>query len=356
MSLPYAFFIMIVAGVLGGSVNFLLPDNENAETRQKRRGLFQCIILGFGATFLVPLFLEIAQSKLLDNMHVGMQWVKDENILNANIDSVNKSVTTLKDTINRIQLDTINSRPPETTHVTSNEANSTNSPLAEESNPLKGYLLYGAYCLLAAAAGFRFINMLINNVVKEQELNEKNNKIEALEKDKEKRVKNSQISQQQEDLKVREELVTDSIQQDLGRGDNQLNTLLPVLPVLPPITNPDDPQKGRFGGKSEVNYRRLDAEVTKSNIPEFYNVKIWVESTDPKNYPLNNDVIFYIHDSFNPSVFTCKVNEFKDGKALEEDIISYGAFTVGAIVANEQTMLELDLSEISQFPKKFRMR
>ncbi len=215
-------------------------------------------------------------------------------------------------------------------------------------------LLYGAYCLLAAAAGFKFINMLINNVVKEKDLNEKNNKIEDLQKDKEKREKNSQISQQQEDANIRKEFTQKSIV--AAMADNIPDANIPILPVLPSVLHPEDPQKGRFGGKSENNFRALKAEVNKSNVPGFYNVKIWVESTDPVNHPMDREVIFYIHDSFSPSVFTYKPEEFRDSKAVEDEILSYGAFTVGVITDNGKTLLELDLSELPDVPKLFKER
>jgi hypothetical protein len=72
---------------------------------------------------------------------------------------------------------------------------------------------------------------------------------------------------------------------------------------------------------------------------------------------LNSDVIFYIHDSFNPSIFTYTKSEFAaDGKVIEDDILSYGSFTVGVITDNGQTLLELDLGEDKSFPEEFRRR
>ena len=117
MSIYVVIIIMIAAGLLGGCVNYLLPSNEKDGI--KIRQLINCIILGTGATLLVPLFLEIAQSKLLDNMYFG--WKKADIISSA------------------------------------------------VGNTLKNYLLFTAYCLVAAAAGFRFIDSVINSVVKEKE-------------------------------------------------------------------------------------------------------------------------------------------------------------------------------------------
>ncbi|HVF81750.1 MAG TPA: pYEATS domain-containing protein [Flavisolibacter sp.] len=64
-------------------------------------------------------------------------------------------------------------------------------------------------------------------------------------------------------------------------------------------------------------------------------MELWVESTDPVNHLLATDVIYYIHDSFSPPVFTYKPEEFTaDGKAIENKILSYGAFTVGVVTDN----------------------
>jgi hypothetical protein len=227
-------------------------------------------------------------------------------------------------------------------------------PKSNSSNSGKNYFLWGAYCLLSAAAGFRFINMLINNVVKEDQLKEQKNKIGELEKVNEKREKNSQISQQEEEKKIRGTYLEETFKSLTAKGDFR-DLSETTLPTLPAISVPTDPQKGRFGGQSLVNDRKLSAQVIKSNIPQFYKVTITVESTNPKN-PLTTDVIFYLHDSFSPSIYTIKPAEFKDGKAVDDEILSYGAFTVGVITDNGKTLLELDLAEDKSFPKLFRER
>src|SRR5882757_2219848 len=65
MSFPIILIVMLCCGLLGGLINYLLPANDNTDTGKKIRPGWQCILLGLGATLLVPLFLEIAQSKLL---------------------------------------------------------------------------------------------------------------------------------------------------------------------------------------------------------------------------------------------------------------------------------------------------
>ncbi|WP_343701045.1 YEATS-associated helix-containing protein [Chitinophaga sp.] len=301
MSIPVVILIMLAAGVFGGIVSFLLPANESSDTGKKLKPWWQCVILGIGATVLVPLFLEFAQSKLLDNGYFAWSW-KNPDV-------------------------------PAATVLT------------------KDYLLYAAYCLLAASAGFKFINMLINNVVKEEQFNKLKTEKEELEKQSIKRIKNNQS----ESLKAEENILK---KVPVSRGiesasDNE--KLRSVIAGLPPIKDPNDPQKGRFGGKPERNGRRLSASVKASAVPGFYNVTLQVESTDPQK-PLDAPVIFYIHDSFTPSVYTVRPDEFENGVAVDDEVLSYGAFTVGVIADNGDTLLELDLSEDSKFPKEFRMR
>jgi len=196
MSILVVIFIMLAAGLLGGWVNYLLPSNEKDGV--KIRLLINCIILGIGATLLVPLFLEIAQSKLLDEMHFG--WNK----------TITANTTAKKDTV-IMRIDT-SGRKKDTTYVAAMQKGSgTNNSNADAGLPggdvPKKYLLFAAYCLVAAAAGFRFIDSVINSVVKEKENAELKTKNEKLEKETDKRQANSQISQQQEDTQIRKELL-----------------------------------------------------------------------------------------------------------------------------------------------------
>ncbi|MEO9144172.1 MAG: YEATS-associated helix-containing protein [Ginsengibacter sp.] len=358
MSFGILLTIMLLCGIVGGFINFLLPANNNDETGKFVKPWWHCVTLGIGATLLIPLFLEIAQSKLMENIRFDWSWEKPAQIDSGNyklsrIDTVRITNTVDSSQEKIIKADTVNLKQPK-----SNQNQSANNASGNDSTG-KNYLLFSAYCLLAAAAGFKFINMLINNVVKEKELNEKNDKIGNLEKEQEKRTMNAQISQKQEEQKIRNTIATESIK-DIKAGilENR-STLIEafplIIPVLPPVINSDDPQKGRFGGESEKNGRKLSAKVSKSAIPKFYSVELIVESTKENN-PLITDVIFYLHDSFSPSVYTIKPDEFTEGRAYDNEIISYGAFTVGVITDNGKTLLELDLAEDKKFPKEFRER
>jgi YLATT-like protein/pYEATS domain-containing protein involved in immunity len=350
------FTIMLFAGVCGGVINYYLPLN-NPEPGKFLDKLHKCIILGVGATLLVPIFLELAQSKLMEKVHFGWGWqaaaampidttkkTPDTIVINSRFDTTSKKL--IKDTVTSKK------------NAQANAAKVGNT--SDETGTGKQYFLWAAYCLLAGAAGFRFINMLISNVVKSGEMNKVLAENKDLKKDKVFREMNSQQSQAEEIARTHQEIIKEKAEEIRTKGPaivgpgQTIDEIIPVMPTLPPITHPEDPQKGRFGGRAEVNGRRLRAEVIESNITNFYSVKLIVESTDPIRN-LNSEVIFYLHDTFTPSVFTYKP-EKPMPQIIKDDILSYGAFTVGVVTDNGKTMLELDLSEDKRFPKEFRER
>ena len=124
-------------------------------------------------------------------------------------------------------------------------------------------------------------------------------------------------------------------------------SLTPIDVKLPRPKVPDDPQKGRFGGRSENNDRELDANVSESG--SFFRLDVWVKSLDPAK-PLVGQVDFYVHDTFSRTVYSVMAGE---GRAAY-DFYVYGAFTIGAVCDGGNTLLELDLSTLPGAPKKFR--
>ncbi|MEO7312485.1 MAG: YEATS-associated helix-containing protein [Chitinophagaceae bacterium] len=353
MSFPIMIIIMLLGGVIGGIVNYLLPAN-NPEPNKYLKPWATCIVLGIGATLLVPLFLAFAQSKLMDNIHFGYAWQTPpghSNPADHKLVPDTMVIKTVYDTATKLtKADT------STKKATKPEAASPVLPAGEGTGSGKDYLLWAAYCLLAAAAGFRFINMLINNVVKEGETNLLKNKVNNLEEKKILDDKQNQMNAVKDEHKAIEKFVisaADGNETFTNRKTEKL--IIPVIPVLPPVTVKDDPQKNRFGGKAENNGRALMAKVDESKVPEFYDVNFWVEGT--KDHPLASEVIFYIHDSFRPSVFTFTFDEITQAGGVAKDhVLAYGAFTIGAITDNGQTMLELDLAENKGYPAKFRSR
>lgn len=340
MSLYHILLIMLIAGLLGGVINYFLTSAETDENSKSARNVWRCMIIGLGATILVPLFLEIAQSKLLD--HVRNSW-------DLSAPAVAKNLPPKTDSLKHTATDTTKGARQKADAL-KNDKNPETASADTEVPPLKTYFLIAAYCLLAAAAGPRFINNLMDGVLKSQQ-------IKQLEKTNTKVTKENEKIQETRKLDIA--LNTLQAEHDEEKAVAQAevkDTFAAVVkPQIGPKTNLEDPQKGRFGGKREVNGRKLCASVTSSGVPRFYKVKIWVESTDAAK-ALSGDVIFYLHDTFRPSVITLPEIEFTDGKAVLESKIAWGAFTVGAVLDGGNTLLEYDLAQDPEFPTDFRSR
>jgi F0F1-type ATP synthase membrane subunit b/b' len=154
-------------------------------------------------------------------------------------------------------------------------------------------------------------------------------------------------------------------QQDLQRSEqeerevlNRYWTTLGISPDAAPAQLParivdNDVQNGRFGGMSERNNRKLDARVEESMFPGHYSLTIVVESVDGAT--LTDDVVLFLHQTFRPSVYIIPKEKFVNGKVIEE-VLSYGAFTIGVITDKGNTLLELNLAEVPSLPEDFRKK
>lgn len=112
----------------------------------------------------------------------------------------------------------------------------------------------------------------------------------------------------------------------------------------------NDPQKGKWGGKTRDKFREISAIVKESKIKGLFRVKVIVESTN-EDKPLSGKVRFYLHDTFlNPE----PVVDVIMGKAVLDLNGVWGSFTIGAVIENEKTELELDLSELNDVPVGFK--
>ena len=120
-------------------------------------------------------------------------------------------------------------------------------------------------------------------------------------------------------------------------------------PKLGPIKFGDDPQRGRFGGKSEVNGLVLSAsfeELGSKNL-----VRAFIRVAPKDDQPLTREVHFYLHDTFKPDEVV--VAPFEGVASL--DLLAYGGFTVGAWIPERKgTLLELDLSTVKGAPRIIR--
>ncbi len=104
-------------------------------------------------------------------------------------------------------------------------------------------------------------------------------------------------------------------------------------------SSPDDPNKGKFSGKSESATRTLSAkiEIIRGG---WCSIDLTVQSTN--NQPLTGLITFYLHPTYQSPI---KV-EPENGKATL-NLKGFGAFTVG-VVADNGDRLELDLSDPSK--------
>ena len=59
--------VMLIAGIFGGVINYLLDQESGKSSAQlERNALLKSITIGLGASFLVPLFLAIISSDLIE--------------------------------------------------------------------------------------------------------------------------------------------------------------------------------------------------------------------------------------------------------------------------------------------------
>jgi hypothetical protein len=117
--------------------------------------------------------------------------------------------------------------------------------------------------------------------------------------------------------------------------------------------DPEDPQKGHWGGERRRNGRILHATVTR--VPqnrEWFTVRLEVRSLDPERNPLTGRVRFHLHPSFHPAEVEVPVA----GSVAILERVAWGAFTVGAEADGGETPLELDLAELDEAPAEFRVR
>ncbi len=126
---------------------------------------------------------------------------------------------------------------------------------------------------------------------------------------------------------------------------NNFREVVKKLYTKQKITVADDLQKERWGGKSSSNGKTLTVAVESvKSLPGLYSVAISIHTNDTA---LQEAAIF-LHDTFKNEI---EFVLFKNGIA-EINVDSYEAFTVGAYT-EDGTMLELDLNEVTGYPKGF---
>jgi hypothetical protein len=113
--------------------------------------------------------------------------------------------------------------------------------------------------------------------------------------------------------------------------------------------DPDDPQKGLWGGKDNANGRKVTATVRELE-PGWFEATIKVQSTQARR-PLSGDVMFYLHPTLIPPV---RSSSAVRGVATIK-VESYGAYTLGVSADGGATRLELDLATLEGAPLLFRL-
>lgn len=114
-------------------------------------------------------------------------------------------------------------------------------------------------------------------------------------------------------------------------------------------SNPEDPQKGRWGGLPERNGHRLSAKVHPAS--DGFTIELTVRATGSRRR--RGSVIFHLHPALAPAT---REVALIDGVATLS-VTSLGAFTAGAEVKLDEgtrTPLELDLAEVADAPTEFR--
>jgi hypothetical protein len=95
-----------------------------------------------------------------------------------------------------------------------------------------------------------------------------------------------------------------------------------------------------------VNGWQLAADIDTVS-PGLYRIRLAVSGVADRM--LTDSVTFHLHQTFAVPV---QVVEPQDGVASLQ-MIAWGAFTVGAVVTQDATRLELDLATVPEAPKAF---
>ncbi|GAB3893630.1 hypothetical protein GCM10028803_07940 [Larkinella knui] len=321
---------MLLAGIIGGLVNCYLPT----AAEESPKIWWKCVLMGLGASLIVPVFLFLTQSKILDEL----VKVIPENAPGASANPAISAAISLK---------------------------------------VQNYLVFFSFCTIAAISSTRFITSVSDRLMAElkKEVKETKQEVRETKEDvKATRQKVKETDQKVEETqrkaltnratlqavkkKIEENSVarktagttTESAQVSRGavtRGPSPV----PSATTL----DTDDPQKGKWGGKAVSNFKRLQATVTPIDEDEdWFTIRMEVISTDPDHHPLTGKVIFHLHDTFVPADQEVIAN---NNRAVLEET-GWGAFTIGA-ETEDGTELELDLADPTaapDVPASFRSR
>ncbi|MBS1913516.1 MAG: hypothetical protein JST22_16130 [Bacteroidetes bacterium] len=346
--IPILITLTVLAGIFGGLVSYFgFPDGRSALRRPEPdttgasaadpastpvpaqpvptdTSVWQPVVRGVGAAFLVPLFLKIADSKLVD---------------------------------------------------TSNPAQ------------LSGwqFFIYGGFCLAAAISSRAFIGSVSRQVIA-LAADAKRNSERAMRKSAAAQLRSEaamEISQSATAASVEAQKVGETVQADIEQAkENQVKFASVIWRTAAAAARPaaaqtfkgpapgirgvaghadneemaSDPAKGRFGGLADRDGWRIGATVTPVDSSRtFFRVTLEVTASDEAQV-MSNQVAIHLHPTFKPDVVTA---ELGPDRTLAYTFQSLGAFTVGVEANNGKTLLELDLADpalVPNAPQEFRER
>ncbi|WP_133064281.1 pYEATS domain-containing protein [Sandarakinorhabdus cyanobacteriorum] len=134
------------------------------------------------------------------------------------------------------------------------------------------------------------------------------------------------------------------------KGSKGVRVEAPISPpaMSRPIQEPDDPQKGRFGGIAERHHFVLSAQFFATRNPGWTRIRLTIAG------PARDGELarFYVHDSFVPPELE---GSFLKGRASVE-VTAWGGFTVGGWIPSAKLELELDLAQMPDAPEPIRTR
>lgn len=144
----------------------------------------------------------------------------------------------------------------------------------------------------------------------------------------------------------------------LLRGSDKRETAAPLPtektaldpPALErPITETDDPHKGRFGGNASVGGFTLAAKFGDTEGAKLVRISLSVSAG--RDFESYDDVVeFFLHPTFRPD----RLRAAFHGHDAELRIVAWGGFTVGAWLPARRIELELDLANLPDAPKVIR--
>lgn len=199
-------------------------------------------------------------------------------------------------------------------------------------------IVFGGFCLLASISSRKFIESLSEKVLRE-----------TREESARTRTKVEQVSQRAEQAArvATAAAETVALAPKVNASVAEVSTLIGEGSDVSA-----DPWKGKFGGVSAVGERKLEATLSPiDDAAQLMAVHLRVSSSNPAN-PLTGTVQFYLHPTFPQHVRMIAV---QDGHA-SLNVISYGAFTVGAETDDGRIKLELDLSTLPDAKEPWRSR